>query len=125
VPANTQIVVEARVANSIAGLGSAVFTPVANNANVCLPGRFIEVKTTLSTTVPGTSPVLSDIATVGKCDVNGDGVVNVMDITAINSGRNTSSTGACDMHDVDGSARIDTNDARQCAIKCTKPNCAL
>jgi hypothetical protein len=105
--------------------GSANQVPVTNNADLCLAGRVIEVRSTLATSVTGTTPVLSDLSVVGKCDINGDGAVNTLDLTAITNARNSSASGVCDARDLDGSGRIDVNDARQCALKCTKPNCAI
>jgi hypothetical protein len=125
VPANTSITVEARAATSQAALAGQAFLPVTNNADLCLAGRVIEVRSTLATSVTGTTPVLSDLSVVGKCDINGDGAVNTLDITAITNARNSSASGVCDARDLDGSGRIDVNDARQCALKCTKPNCAI
>jgi len=125
VPTNTSIVVAARGAATLAGLGAATFTNLSNNARACVAGQFIEVRATLSTTVPGTTPVLTDISASGKCDVNGDGAVNSIDISLINAARNTTITDACDARDADANLIINVNDSRQCALKCTKPNCAL
>jgi hypothetical protein len=125
VPAGTSITVEARTAATQAGLAGATFQTLSNNTNVCLTGQFIELRTTLASTIPGTTPVLSDVAVSGRCDINGDGSVNTLDIQQLNQGRNQNASGACDPRDWDGSGRIDTNDSRQCALKCTKPNCAI
>jgi hypothetical protein len=125
VPSGTSIAVQARTAPTQNALVNAAFQPVTNMAPMCLTGQFIEVKTTLATTNPGSSPVLADLAVSGKCDINGDGSVNNLDVILINQGRNQSAAGACDPRDWDGSGRIDTNDARQCALRCTKPNCAI
>jgi hypothetical protein len=57
------------------------------------------------------------------CDVNGDGVVNILDINLI-----TKATGqrvqAGDPRDYDNNGIINVNDARGCVLKCTKANCA-
>ena len=68
VPGDSQIVVEARVADSQAALGSQTFAPVANGADLALTGRFIEVRVTLKPASDGASPVLSDIRV---CEVGG------------------------------------------------------
>jgi hypothetical protein len=60
-PAGTEIVVEARTADSEAGLGGATFIPVANGELFSAFGRFIEVRATLKASPGGASPVLSDI----------------------------------------------------------------
>ena len=64
-PAGTSITVQARVADTEAGLASATFGPVTNGAFLALTGRFIEVQVTLQTSVQDTSPVLSDITIQG------------------------------------------------------------
>ena len=68
VPAGTQILVEARAADSQAALGSQTFTPVTSASPLSLTGRFIEVRVTLRPSDAGTSPVLSDIRI---CEVGG------------------------------------------------------
>ena len=60
-PAGTSIVVEARAADTEAGLGGEPFQLVLNDGIFSLFGRFIEVRATLKATSGGTSPVLSDI----------------------------------------------------------------
>jgi hypothetical protein len=60
-PAGTQIVVEARAADTEAGLGGQSFQPVANGALFSLFGRYIEARVTLKASADGISPVLSDI----------------------------------------------------------------
>jgi hypothetical protein len=124
VPNGTTLVVEARTAATQGGLAGAAFSPVANGGPGCVVGNFIEVRTSLTSNVPE-SPVLSDIAIVGKCDVNGDTTVNIADINAINAARNTASSGVCDRRDADGDGKITVNDGRQCAVRCTNPGCAV
>jgi streptogramin lyase len=63
-PAGTQITVEARAADTQAGLGSQSFVPVTNGTAFSLTGRFIEVRVTLKSAPNGTSPVLSDLSIV-------------------------------------------------------------
>jgi streptogramin lyase len=60
-PAGAEIVVEARTAETEAGLGGATFQAVSNGAPVDLTGRFIEVRVTLKAAAGGVSPVLSDV----------------------------------------------------------------
>jgi hypothetical protein len=116
------LTVEARTAATQAGLAAQPFAPVTNAGVLCAAGRFIEVRANLSTTIQ-TSPVLSDIAVAGKCDVNTDGLVNMTDINAVNAARNTSAAGACDARDPDGDGLITTNDSRACVVKCTNARC--
>jgi DNA-binding beta-propeller fold protein YncE len=60
-PAGSAIVVEARTADTPAGLGAEVFAPVANGELFSSLGRYIEVRVTLKASPDGLSPVLSDI----------------------------------------------------------------
>jgi hypothetical protein len=60
-PAGSEIVVEARAADTEAGLGGQPFQVVANGELFSLFGRYIEVRATLKAASGGTSPVLSDI----------------------------------------------------------------
>jgi hypothetical protein len=60
-PEGTEIVVEARTADTEAGLGGATFQSVASDELFSLFGRYIEVRATLKAAPGGTSPVLSDI----------------------------------------------------------------
>jgi hypothetical protein len=60
-PAGTSITVEARAADTEAGLSSQTFVPVSNGVLFSLTGQFIEVRTTLRANAEGESPVLSDL----------------------------------------------------------------
>jgi hypothetical protein len=59
-----------------------------------------------------------------RCDINGDGQVDVDDINLIMNLRGTKSVGPADVHDVDGDGKVTVNDARICVLACAKPNCA-
>ena len=61
VPAGGSITVEARTADTQAGLSLQPFAPVGNDVNFSMTGRFIEVRVTLRAAPDGTSPVLSDV----------------------------------------------------------------
>ena len=58
------------------------------------------------------------------CDVDGNGIIDRLDLNAIMAARNTPASGATDARDADGNGNIDANDARQCALRCTYANCA-
>jgi hypothetical protein len=60
-PPGTAIVVEARAADTEAGLGGETFQPITNGELFSMAGRFIEVRVTLKASPGGISPVLSDI----------------------------------------------------------------
>jgi hypothetical protein len=60
-PTGSAIIVEARAADTEAGLGGQPFLPVLNGNLFSMFGRFIEVRVTLKASPGGESPVLSDI----------------------------------------------------------------
>ena len=60
-PTGTDIVVEARAADTEAGLGGQPFLSVLNGDFFSMFGRYIEVRVTLKASPGGVSPVLSDI----------------------------------------------------------------
>ncbi len=61
VPPGTGITVEARTAESEAGLAAQTFQTVPNGSTFSLTGRYIEVRATLTASPAGDSPVLSDV----------------------------------------------------------------
>lgn len=71
-PEGTKITVEARTADSEAGLGGQAFSPVTNGDAFLLPGRFIEVRVTLKASPEGVSPVLSDIRIQAEIELDVD-----------------------------------------------------
>jgi hypothetical protein len=70
VPPGTSITVEARAADTEAGLASQPFVPVGNGSQFALTGRYIEVRATLRANSSGDSPVLSDLR-IETADRNG------------------------------------------------------
>ena len=60
-PPGTAIVVEARAADTEAGLGGQPFQPIFDGDLFSMFGRFIEVRVTLKASPEGVSPVFSDI----------------------------------------------------------------
>lgn len=67
------------------------------------------------------------LASVGafatKCDLNDDGQIDSLDISAITALRNKPAS-ANPKADVDGNGTINVNDARACVLQCTYKNCA-
>lgn len=61
---------------------------------------------------------------VTVCDVDLDGDVDRDDIRLISMARNTPALPG-DPRDADGNGIIDVNDARQCAVQCDLPRCAV
>ncbi len=68
VPSGASITVEARAADTEAGLGGQAFAPVSNNVAFSLTGRFIQVRVTLRSSSSGESPVLSDLSIASVSD---------------------------------------------------------
>ncbi len=61
---------------------------------------------------------------VAKCDLDGDGDIDRIDISAITALRNKPAS-ANPKADADGNGTININDARACVLKCTLANCAI
>jgi uncharacterized repeat protein (TIGR01451 family) len=70
VPAGTAITVEARAAETEAGLGAQAYVAVSNGAEFTLTGRFIQVRATLQANDDGVSPILSDIRIEGGAEAD-------------------------------------------------------
>jgi len=60
---------------------------------------------------------------VAKCDLDGDGDIDKLDISAITALRNKPAS-ANPKADADGNGIININDGRACVLQCTRPNCA-
>jgi len=58
------------------------------------------------------------------CDVDGNGVIDSIDISAIFAARGSPPAFPGDPRDVDGDGLITVNDARICVNRCTNPRCA-
>jgi hypothetical protein len=61
VPAGAELTVEARAADTEAGLGSEAYVAVTSGTPFSLTGRFIQVRVTFKPNATGESPILSDI----------------------------------------------------------------
>jgi hypothetical protein len=93
VPAGTALTVEARTADTEAGLGAQAYTAVSNGATFSLTGRFIQVRVTFEPDDDGNSPILSDIR-IAVGDSDGDGIPDADD--------NCPTTPNADQVDTDG-----------------------
>jgi hypothetical protein len=69
---------------------------------------------------PGEDSV--EVAAVQRCDINGDGKIDITDITAILMARGREAAPG-DPRKADCGDVITVNDARICALRCTNPNC--
>ena len=58
-----------------------------------------------------------------RCDVNGDKVIDLLDINLILAARNVPASGPEDPRDADGDLTITVADARACQQKCTNAGC--
>jgi hypothetical protein len=123
-PAGTVITVEGRAAASLAALSSASYVPLTSGAQTGLIGQFLEVRATLVANPSQQSPILSDLSVTNlACQVDADNDIDIDDINLINAARNAG-VSAGDPRDADGDLRVTVLDARLCATRCTKPNCA-
>jgi len=59
-----------------------------------------------------------------RCDVTGDGGVDRADIDALVIATGDTATGLLDPRDLDEDGRIGVADARGCALRCDRPDCA-
>ncbi|HYI94656.1 MAG TPA: IgGFc-binding protein, partial [Bryobacteraceae bacterium] len=60
-----------------------------------------------------------------RCDIDGNGLVNIVDVNAIMAARNRPASGPEDQRDADADLVITVADARACTLRCTKAQCAL
>lgn len=110
-------------ANTVSGFE---FTNANGDAQFCYTGLNAGTDTIVASVGK-----LTDTATkiwteldVRRCDVDGNGQVDKIDIRAIMARRNLPATGPDDPADADGNGVIDANDARQCVLQCTFDRCA-
>lgn len=90
---------------------------VDNCPNVANPGQ--------ENTYGGPAGDACEAPPVAKCDMDGDGDIDRIDITRITALRGQSSPPADSKADFDNNGTININDARACTIRCTRPSCAV
>ena len=128
VPAGTSIAVDARAADTQAALSGQAFIPVTSGIPFKLAGRYIEVKASLKGIadigcVESEGPILSDLRIQARCDVDLDGDVDQLDLSAISRGRGKTPLPG-DPRDANGDGKINPGDVKFCIPKCTRANCA-
>jgi hypothetical protein len=128
IPIGTSVKIEVRASDSSTPSGA--FTEVTSGTQFNLTGQYLEVKATLSANAQNQSPVLYDVTvenlvvTTLVCDVDKDGDIDKNDIALITAwlGKKVAKG---DPRDFNGDGLVTINDARGCALKCTRPNCAV
>jgi len=128
VPAGASLLAEVRAADDPALLPGKPFAPALSGAALSgQSGRYMELRLTLNANPQNESPVVYDLTLNSAslvCDVNRDGAINVTDINLIRLGIGQTPS-ASDPRDANGDGKITVNDARTCALKCSKANCGL
>jgi hypothetical protein len=71
----------------------------------------------------GTGDACQDV--IPRCDVDGDGDIDRLDLRVISRARNLPANGADDPRDADGDGLITPKDVKVCIPQCTLPNCAI
>ena len=64
------------------------------------------------------------IGTPAPCDIDGNGIVDRLDINAIFKNRGKRASGSSDPMDVNNDGMISINDARICTLRCKNLACA-
>lgn len=126
VPAGANVTVQARSADSVAGLSGQLYQAVAKGATFAAAGRFIQIEARLAANVGRESPTLFDLTVnslVQACDVDGDNDIDVNDIVRIRAGIGQTPV-ANDPRDANGDGKITVGDARTCTLRCTRAQCA-
>jgi hypothetical protein len=128
VPAGASVQVSVRADDSAANLPNLTFVPVANGANPGVTGRFIQVQARLNANANNDSPILLDLTLATPdaglvCDADRDGDIDSNDIALITAARGQRVQPG-DPRDLISDGLITVNDARGCALRCTRPNCA-
>ena len=123
VPTGAGVVVQARAADTEAGLPVLAYQPVSNNVDFAASGRYIQVQVRLNANTAGDSPILYDLTVASQgglvCDVNEDGVVNGTDLQLIRNRNGQAPTGPNDPYDANGDGKINVADVRFCQLRQT------
>ena len=126
VPAGALVEVQARTAETAAALELQSYAPVTKNVNFNAAGRYLQVRTRLVSNEQNVSPILYDLtinSRVLTCDIDGDGDIDNLDVTAVRQGIGQVPASG-DPRDANSDGKITINDVRACTLQCTKPSCA-
>jgi hypothetical protein len=128
VPAGSSVIVQARTADTEAGLSLVAYQPVGKNVAFDAAGRYIQIQARLSANQAGDSPILYDLTVATKtaaiCDVDNDGDIDKNDTALISRARGQTALPG-DPRDSDGDGKITPNDVKVCIPLCTRANCAI
>jgi hypothetical protein len=126
VPTGASVQVQARTADTTAGLAAASYQPITKGLQFAATGQFIQIQTRLNASPSRESPILYDLTVsslLTVCDVDKDGDVDINDINLVRIGIGQTPT-AKDPRDANFDGKITINDVRACTLKCTRANCA-
>ena len=126
VPPGGSVQVQARTADTVAGLPLVAYTPVAKNVAFNASGRFIQIQTRMNANAAGDSPVLYDLSVQSSntsCDIDADGDIDTADLALIRAGIGKP-LAANDPRDATLDGKITINDVRACTLRCTRASCA-
>lgn len=128
VPTGASVTGEVRAADNAGDLSGLPWTTVANGVDFNLTGRYLEARVRLTANNAGDSPIVYDVTlsnlTQAKCDVDGDGDIDKLDLNLISKARGQTPT-ADDPRDANNDGKIDGVDVKACIPKCTRLNCAI
>jgi hypothetical protein len=131
VPAGATVIGRVRAAETVAGLQGQSFLDVTNGVPFALSGRYLEAQVRLTASNQGDSPIVYDVTIadsgqqIPRCDVDGDGDIDKLDLSLISRARGQRASGPADPRDADGDGLITPNDVKVCLPICTRPNCAI
>lgn len=127
VPQGASVQVSVRAANAVGDLAALAYQDVAKGAQFAASGRYIQILTRLNANANRDSPILFDLTVnsiaSGVCDVDLDGDVDSADVALIRAAYGQTPA-PNDPRDANGDGVISVNDARYCALRCTRTNCA-
>jgi streptogramin lyase len=130
IPIGSTITVNARAADTLAGLTTQAFIPIFDGVPFALTGKYIEVRASLKATANAgcmetPSPIFTDLRIIASaaCDADRDGDVDQNDLALISRARGQTPL-LSDPRDANGDGLINAADVKACIPICTRANCA-